>query len=282
MPPSSFPMPRNISFRVETFYAGKGRLGRIRPDENGIYKGLPVMVLGEVTQQQTYYDPTSMMNQIVNPDTRFNKVMTQGKLYGEYGHPQFFNMNDQDKMVRLLTVDEKQSSHLFTSVYTDNPSPDGSVVVRADIRPTGPFGHIAKESLEDPVVNTAFSLRAFVDNRMTPNGVKFRTVRQLVTWDIVGASGYATTDKAHAIGLESFSGDEYLDYEIVVQENGNLKIDQIALETFSDTDLNEIFGTSKISKISQTITLVETDKSLSERFPSLYRKGIFNEHFREF
>lgn len=281
MPPSSFPMPRNISFRVEAFYAGKGRLGRIRPDENGIYKGLPVMVLGETTQQKTYYDPVSMMNQIVNPDTRFNKVLTQGKLYGEYGHPQFFSMRDDEKMARMMTVDEKHTSHLFTSAYTDNPTTDGSVVVRADLRPTGPYGNVTKESLEDPVVNTAFSLRAYVDTKMHPNGVKFRTVRQLVTWDIVGASGFATTDKAHAIGLESFSDDNYLEYEIVLQENGVLKIDQLALETFENSDLNEIFGTSKVSKIIQSTTFVESDPAAHDAYPGLWRRGIFNDYFRE-
>jgi hypothetical protein len=106
-------------------------------------------------------------------------------------------------------------------------------------------------------------------------------MRQLTTWDTVGASGYATTDKAHAIGLESFASDNYNEYEISIMENGNLMIDQIALESFEDTDLNEIFGVSKVSKIIQSKTFVKPELSMMEKWPNLYKSAIFNEHFKE-
>lgn len=275
-------MPRNISFRVETLFTKNGgRVGRIKPDANGIYTGLPMMVLGQVTQQNTYYDPQSIMNQITNPESRFNMVYSQGKAYGEYGHPSFYNLDKDDKIQRLVTVDEKNVSHVFTSLYTDNPSADGTVVLRAGLKPTGPMGNIFKESLDDPVVNTAFSLRAYVNTDMRPNGLKYRTVRSLTTFDTVGASGYATTDKANALGLESFSGDTFHEFEINILKDGNLLIDQIALESYTDTDLNEIFGVSNVSQIIQSRTLVESDKSLQEKFPSLYAKSIFHQFFKE-
>lgn len=275
-------MPQNIQFRVETLFSNNGgRVGRIKPDENGIYKGLPMMVLGEVTQQNTYYDPASMVDQITNPQSRFNMIYRSGKLYGEFGHPTFYGMSDNDKLNRLVTVDEKNTSHLFTGIYTDQPGPNNTVVVRADLKPTGPKGAVFKESLDDPVVNTAFSLRAYVSTDMKPNGLKYRVVRQLTTWDTVGASGYATTDKAHGIGLESFGGDDYHEYEMHVMENGSILIDQIALETFTDSDLNEIFGTTKVSKVVQSRTLIKPDQALHERFPQLYQSGIFNEYFKE-
>lgn len=275
-------IPRSIQFRVETLFTGKGgRVGRIKPDENGVYKGLPMMVLGEITQNRTYYDPASIMDQITNQDTAFNKTFRSNKLYGEYGHPTFYGMKDDDKLQRLCTVDENNASHVFTGLYTDTPSADGTVVLRADLKPAGPRGAIFKESLDDPIVNTAFSLRAYVNTDFRPDGTKFRTVRKLTTWDTVGASGYATTDKAHAIGLESFSGDNYLEYEIDVMNNGHLMISQIALESFTDTDLNEIFGVSTVSQIVQSRTYIETDPSMMERFPNLYPRMLFNEFFKE-
>ena len=275
-------IPRNIQFRVETMFVGNNnRVGRIRPDENGIYKGLPMMVLGQVTQQQTYYDPQSIVDQITNPKSRFNMIYKQQKAYGEYGHPTFYGMSDNDKLQRLVTVEESKVSHVFTGLYTDPATADGTVVLRGDVKPTGPMGNVFKESLDDPVVNTAFSLRAYVNTDMRPDGLKLRTVRQLTTWDTVGPSGYATTDKAHSIGLESFSGDNFHDVEIHVMSDGNLLIDQIALESFSDTDLNEIFGTKKVSQIIQSRTYVQADPSVHERFPSLYRSSVFNDYFKE-
>jgi hypothetical protein len=201
-------------------------------------------------------------------------------MLGEYGHPTFYGMSREDQLQRLTTVDEKNSSHLFTGIYTDNPSPDGTVVLRADIKPTGPYGTVLKESLDDPVVNTAFSLRAFVDTKVGTDGIKYRTVRSLTTFDAVGASGFATTDKAHAIGLESFAGDNYDDYEIHVMQDGNLLIDQLALETFTNTEINEIFGVSSISKIIQSRTFVETDKELMEKYPNLYTNSVFHDYIK--
>lgn len=278
----NYKIPRNISFRVDTMYVNKGgRVGRIIPDENGIYRGLPLMIMGEPTQNNTYYDPNSIMDQITNPQTRFNKVLSQGKLYGEFGHPTFNGMNNDDAIQRLVTVDEKNHSHMFTSLYTDPQKTDGTVVLRGDVKPTGPYGAVFKESLDDPVVNTAFSLRAYVSTDMRPNGLKYRTVRQLCTWDTVGASGYATTDKAHAIGLESFAGEDYHEYEIQIMQDGNLMIDQIALETYSDTELNEILGVSSVSQIIQSRTFVKADPDLMARFPSIYQRSIFNDYFKD-
>lgn len=273
-------MPRNIQFRVESMFP-KGRVGVIKPDEQGVYRGLPMMVFGEVTQQKTYYDPASIMDQITNPETSFNKVLKQGKKYGELGHPTFIGLNQDEALTRLVTVDEKNHSHLFVGLYTDAPSATGTVVLRGDVKPAGPYGSVFKESLDDPVVNTAFSLRAYVSTDMRPDGVKFRTVRQLCTFDTVGASGYASTDKAHAIGLESFAGDSYSEYEINILQDGNLMIDQIALETYTNTDLNEILGVSSVSQIIQSRTFVETDKSLQERFPSLYQRSVFHDFIKE-
>jgi len=244
-------IPRNLSFRVETLFSNN-RVGRVRPNDQGIYCGLPMMVLGLETQQKTYYDPESVVEQITNPESRFNKVFKQQKLFGEYGHPTFYGLNNDEVIQRLVTVDENRTSHLFTGIYTDRPSPDGTTVVRADIKPSGPMGSFLKESLDDPVMNTAFSLRAYVSTDMKPNGLKYRRVRQLTTFDTVGASGYANTDKANAIALESFAGDEYNEYEFSILEDGNLMIDQVALERYENTDLNEIFGTSIVSKIIQS------------------------------
>ena len=279
---TSYALPKNVSFRVETLYSGNRRLGRIKPDEYGVYCGLPMMVLGEASQNNTYYDAESLYKQITDSSTRFNKVLTSGKLFGEYGHPVFSSsQSDADKIQRLTTVEEKNTSHLFTALYTDAPSREGTIVVRGDVKPTGPFGQIFKDSLDDPVVNTAFSLRAYVDTKMGSDGLKYRTIRSLTTFDTVGASGFANTDKAHAIGLESFAGDQFLDYEITVMQDGNLMIDQIALESFVNTDLNEIFGTNDVSKIIQSRTFVQVDQSLAERYPNLYRDSVFHEFFKE-
>jgi hypothetical protein len=241
-----------------------------------------MMVLGEVTQQKTYYDPQSVVEQITNPNTGFAMAFAAQKKKGEYGHPSFIGhgYTDTEKLERLMTVREESTSHLFTGLYTDAAASDGTVVVRADIKPTGPMGPTLKAELDDPVVNVAFSLRAYVSTEVGQDGLKRRKVRSLCTFDTVGSSGYKSTDKAHSIGLESFSGDTHHDYEINVMSDGNLMIDQIALESFSDNEMTEIFG-SQLARVTQSRTFVETNKDLMARFPNLYQTGLFNELIKD-
>jgi hypothetical protein len=276
-------MPRNLSFRVETHYAAKGgRVGIIKPDENGVYKGLAMMNLGEKTQQGTYYDPASVVEQITDPTTKFNIVLRQHKLYGEWGHPKFYGLTKDEALTRLRTVDEDRHSHLFLGVASDAPDSNGYVMIRGDIKPMGPNAHYVRETLDDPVANTAFSLRGFVDNRIMPDGTIYRTMRQLTTWDCVGASGYFGTDKAHSIGLESYGDqDSYLEYDLDIMSDGVIRIDQVALESLTDTDSNEIFGVRSIKKLTRQITLIKGDMSVMSERPDLYASSIFNDYFRE-
>jgi hypothetical protein len=276
-------MPKNIQFRMETLFTGKnGRVGVIKPDSNGIYKGLPMMVLNQTTQQKTYYEPESMMKAITNPEGTFYKNYVAHKAYGELGHPRFTGMDKDAALARLMDVQEARASHLFTGIYTDAPASDGTIVLRADIKPAGEKGATLKESLDDPIQNTAFSLRAFVSGQMLPDGRTFRTVHAFTTFDAVLASGYATTDKFHAIGLESMGNgvDDFHEYEIDITSDGKLLIDAVALESLADSELAEILGTNTVGRVVRTRTLIDPDSGLLARHGDRYARSLFHDHFK--
>lgn len=273
---TNYRIPPNLSFRVETMFAGKNnRIGVIKPDENGIYKGLPLMDIGVPTQQKTYYDPQSIKDQFTDPNSLFNLKHRNQKAYGELGHPDFISLTKEQSIQRLMEVKEARTSHLFTSVYTDKPRSDGTVILRGDVKPAGELGPRLKEGLDDPVINTSFSLRAYVTTQMQPDGIKYRTVRSLVTFDAVNTSGYVNTDKAHGLGLEN------LEYDIEILKDGTLMIDQIALESLSDTVMADIFGTSDVFKVITTRTFVRPDAELMQRSPERHMRSLFHDFFKE-
>ena len=277
------PMPQNVQFCMETMFAPKGnRVGIIKPDEGGFYNDLPMMVLGAVTENDSYYDVESMVDHLTNPKYSFRKKLYNQQLYGEWGHPDFLQYAEKDRLPRLLQVNEKYHSHLFREIKTANRLESGGILVVADLKPTGPYGQYLKESLDDPYMNTGFSLRSWINNTMK-NGVKYRTVNSLVTVDTVGAGGYPDASKKNALGLESMAVDgldQYHDVTIDVLRDGNLMCEEIALESLSGTELNEIFGVTTIKRLTQRKTLIKTDRRLASQFPSSYPTAVFNEHFR--
>ena len=274
-------MPQNVQFCMETMFAPKGyRVGVIRPDEAGFYCGLPMMVLGAVTENDSYYDVDSMVDHLTNPQYAFRRKLYNQQLYGEWGHPDFLLYQEKDRLPRLMSINEKYHSHLFRKIETGKRLESGGILVIADLKPTGPYGSYLKESLDDPYANTGFSLRSWINNTMK-NGVKYRTVNALVTVDAVGAGGYPDASKRNGIGIESFNGmSDFNNLTIDVMRDGNLLCDEIALESLSGTELNEIFGVSTITRLTQKRTLIKTDHRLAAQFPTSYGRTVYNDHLR--
>ena len=277
------PMPQNIQFCMETMFAPKGyRVGEIKPDKAGFYSGLPMMVLGAVTENDSYYDVESMLDHMTNRKYAFRKKLDNQQLYGEWGHPDFLLYEEKDRLPRLMQINEKYHSHLFRKIETGKRLESGGILVLADLKPMGPYGQYLKESLDDPYANTGFSLRSWINNSIR-NGVKYRTVNSLVTVDTVGAGGYPDASKKNSLGLEALQDDDitqFSDITIDVMVNGNLLCDEIALESLTGTELNDIFGVATIKRLTQKKTLIKTDRRLMEQFPTSYPTAVFNEHFK--
>lgn len=238
-----------ITFCVESMMTKGGRKA-YKADADGYYRDVPMLAIGTTTRANSFYTPESVEEQIKSPNSQFNICLTEGYLFGEWGHPDLDLLTDQkQQMARIVRVDERLQSHHFRKVYTGPALESAGKLILGDIKPKGPYAQYVKETAEDPNVNTAFSLRSLTRNTQQGN-VSKRHILKLITIDCVGAPGFMQASKAFApISTESIAtehGRDLFTYSLPEDGEGNLLIDQLSTESFSNSELNEIMGAHKV------------------------------------
>ena len=272
----------NVQFRVETLVVHNGTAsGRLRKDDSGYYTGVPIAALGIPSRNRTYYDVQSFSDQIQNPSSTFNMRLTGGQLYGEWGHPTISDLDERSAMVRLSEIREKEYSHHFKSINTGKTLSDGGIVLEATLKPTGPFSSSLEQNLEDPCMNTAFSLRAITKSQ-DRDGLSWRTTIKLITFDAVGAGGFFQASKIFSSSLESLSDvSDYEHFDVVVTPMETAVFTETALENYTNTEINDIFGAKTIQKVKHIVTLARTkDADPFSKISSLKKRSLFHEKFK--
>jgi hypothetical protein len=228
-------------FIIETLEIDNGkRLRALKPDEYGYYE-VPAAVLGGLTREEFNYDPSCFFNCITSPQSKFNILLKEGNLYGEYGHP-----FDAD-IPRAMTIDEKMVSHHFSKVYAGPQISSGGRLILTKIKPFGPYKNELKDSLEDPKVNTALSLRAICEQRIDyATKVITRFMKYLVTFDYVFGSGYKEASKRYSPAMENIS------FKITKQDFYKDENMTVCYENISDKDVLDIFGAKEMIIKTQT------------------------------
>lgn len=194
----------NIAFDISSALYVDGAQTDIKPDEKGVYRNMPVMVLGKVSRNNKEYEINSMVDAITSPNSIFFKKLKMGQLQGEYGHPLVLC---EKELPRIAVVDPTKVSHVIHNVRCGEPTEKGHRIVYADIEPFGPYGKYLKESFDNPRINTAFSLRSLVAKIGTSGNVIRQRVTALITIDAVDAPGYAEASKVRVPSMEGISID---------------------------------------------------------------------------
>lgn len=166
----------------------------MKPDKDGVYRGIPLAVIGKPSRNRRYYLPDSFHRCLTDPNSAFVLKMKAG-LEGEWCHPLL--TSDKD-LPRLLYIDRTRVSHYFKEIYPRQTKDGKYTMVVGDVVPSGPYGQFLKESLEDGKRNTAFSLRSWVDEVGNTGGVAQLDMKMLVTFDAVDVGGYAEASKIMA------------------------------------------------------------------------------------
>lgn len=232
MNPSTSVSPGNkVYFVVQVMDNMDGRkLKALRPDENGYYD-VCLAMLDSTSRNNAYYEVDSIVNEITNPRSVFNMMLTQGNLRGEYGHP-----SATADLQRIDAILEDRVSHHIAKIWTGERVATG-IPVYGKIKPSGPFGHLLESSLLNGQENTTFSLRCLMTERPDQSSNRrIRTVKRLVTFDYVNMPGYVEASKWYSPGKESFSIE--ITPDMVFSPEGS----RIGFESWSDKDLAELFG----------------------------------------
>lgn len=262
-----------VYFTISTMIVDDNR--RIRKptkDDDGYYCDVPMAVMDTVSRNKTFYDSEHFCQQLQGP-SNFNLRLTEGTLKGEYGHPFIANPNSPEGLARLLCIEPTKVANHIRSVRVKKIADLGLNLVFADTKGCGPYGQYFEESMADPHINTAFSLRGIsavdVDRR---TGVMYKHLKSLVTFDceVVGSGFKQTTKRYIDSAMESLNADkkddiicrtiEVADYE-VSQDNLVTILKSQSIETFKDTEINDIFKSKSVIIGKVECGIVNSDNS---------------------
>ena len=232
-----------IIFSIEVMKNIDGQeLKALAPDENGVYRGVPLGVVGAASRNNASYDRDSMINCLTGEDQIFAIKLREGNLLGEYGHPDQIGSR-QEQILRMYKVDPTKVSHAILRTEM-RPTKNGEyTLITGDIKPCGPYGKYLDESFQDPLRNTAFSIRSLTAPRKNPNQDK--KVLAVISFDAVEGPGFGQASKRY-VSMESAMPLEEVVHNKMVMES-------LGLESQGIDELYDLVGASKINVIGNVL-----------------------------
>ena len=226
-----------VAFDISSALLTKGVGKSLKPDRNGVYHDIPLLVIGKVSRNGKEYDVESMLSAIRDKGSMFYTKLVSGQLEGEWSHPLAFR---DEEVGRIAVVDRTRVSHQIHRVYTGETTSAGHTIVYGDVEPCGPYGSYLKESLENPRKNTAFSLRSLVSVTGQDGPILKQRVNALVTIDAVDCPGYSEASKVNV----STEG-----YQIRIDPNDHVSeiATLIGAESLYDQQLLDILQVDKVT-----------------------------------
>lgn len=183
--------------------------GKLKKDQDGYYE----IVIGglNIANSSGIVYVLDGAKKLFEDSSALQRRIKNGSLYGESGHPiKPSNMGMDDYIVRVLTIDNNNVCCHFKEIYLDdsnsfnnNGTTKNTVAIIAKLKPFGPRGAALEESLNNPNINTAFSIRSLSED-FYRNGVTMRTITEIVTWDWVIEPGISIATKWDTPSLEDF------------------------------------------------------------------------------
>ena len=187
---------------------------KLIPDERGYYK----MIIGGLNIHNAhgdFYTGDKEVIELFDNSSIFQRRISSGYLYGELGHPTKLPGQSMNEFIQRCTViDEKNIAAHFSEIFLDfdaikeTNSGSKAIAIVARFAPSGIKAEALERAINNVEANIAFSLRGFTDDVRMPNGRVSRTLRTIVTFDLVTEPGIPTAnsfDTQKTIGLESLT-----------------------------------------------------------------------------
>lgn len=196
---------------TEAKLSATGKSGTLTPDENGYYEHV-IGGLNTFNSCGEFYTAEGA-RELFEQSSTFMRRIKNGVLKGELGHPKRPpGMSGNDYLRRVMQIEETNVCVHYSDVYLDmdygrkNPelkNPD-LIAIIARVKPSGIHGPAVQSSLNNPRENVCFSIRALTKDCVI-RGVNYRTLVQIVTWDVVTEPGIAISTKWNSPAMETIS-----------------------------------------------------------------------------
>lgn len=197
----------NIVHVTNTKLELMGKKGILRPDENGYYE----IIIGgfNMVNSSGHYYPVEPVLALFDRNSILKRRLYEGYLKAEMGHPKREpGMTDTQWLQRVAHIEETMvCAHIgdiwldFDIAKTIPDVPNNAVMCVGKVKPMGPYKQALQEYLDDNVSNTAFSLRSLASVKVV-NGIVYKYVKEIITWDYVTAPGIKTANKWDSPSME--------------------------------------------------------------------------------
>lgn len=176
-------------------------------DENGYYY-ITLGALNIYNSAGAFYTANGA-KQLFEASSRLMRRINNGALKAELGHPKKLpGMSMNDYMNRIIQIDidnvgaHIKSVELVETDVCDKNSTAKMILIKGWVKPHGPKAQYLIDLLEDPDANVCFSIRSLT-NDVISNGVLIKTLKEIITWDIVIEPGLHVATKWKSLGIES-------------------------------------------------------------------------------
>jgi hypothetical protein len=209
-------MTKVISFG-NTILPKSGKRGILKPmDQGGEYYLINAGGFNIPNRAGIVYRFNDYLKECMRPDSDLNRRISEGQVQCELGHPpQYFWENVNGRIVQTPITDVFQWIHRLRTVMDQHVcgsirkihwvmtgGDNDPIYNQIEVRPFGVHKQILKDSLEDPDMNTAFSIRTVTKPQKM--GDRVREVDYFSTYDMVIEQGMLEACKHRTAGLEDF------------------------------------------------------------------------------
>lgn len=187
-------------------YSPKNTLTRT---EDGYYK-VVVGALNTFSRENIFYIKDTLEEQLNDKSSILVRRISNGQLFGERGHPTIpVNRSEEEQLKTMVTIHQDNISHHIKDIElktTETPAPipnKGNVIkVVATLAPAGVHAEEIRNSLDNPNINTAFSLRALHQMEYV-NGIAMKKIFMFITWDWVIEPNMSPANKWESLTLDN-------------------------------------------------------------------------------
>lgn len=207
----------NIITFGSTVLEGTGKKGILKPmDPGGLYYLVNSGGFNIQNRSGISYRFNEYLKECMREGSDLNRRVSEGQLQCELGHPPQYYWEWKDgRIIQTFITDVFQWIHRLRTIL--EPNVCGSVrkihwimtggetdpvYNKIEVRPFGPHAQVLKDSLEDPDMNTAFSIRTVTKPQKL--GDRNREVDYFTGYDMVIEQGMLNACKYRTAGLEDF------------------------------------------------------------------------------
>jgi len=176
-----------IEFKSITFKTGNSGT---TTSVDGVYR-VPLGALAAYNTSGDFYTYDDDVKKLFSDNSDLKKRVENGYMKSEYNHPDVSGLGRTEMFKRILAIDVDKVCCTIVALYITPKQVNGRTeyIIDGDIVPSGPYGEILKEELDNKHLNVAFSIRALTKNVTNADGTLTKKLLHAITFDYVSQCG---------------------------------------------------------------------------------------------